>query len=129
MMGLSVVDDRDLTYRKEDLDREWRAFPGGPAGVFLTLAEMIGGAPDPVRTRYFYGKSFIYPLFAAPFIALFGTNGFLILNAICLALVLVAGYLFLHARSGVWPSALLAAGFVMASVMPVYFVQIMPEVF
>jgi hypothetical protein len=43
--------------------------------------------------------------------------------------VLLCGYLFLHARSRPWPSAILAAGFVMASVVPVYFVQIMPEVF
>ena len=30
---------------------------------------------DPARL--YYGKSFIYPLFAAPFVRLFGTNGFL----------------------------------------------------
>jgi hypothetical protein len=129
MMGQSLVHDRDLTYRREDLVRVWREFPAGPAGVFLKRGQKIGGAPDPARNRYFYGKSFIYPLCAAPLIALFGTNGFLLLNAICLALVLLAGYLFLHARSGPWPSAILAAGFVIASVMPVYLVQIMPEVF
>lgn len=129
MIGLSLVHDGDLTYRKEDLVRVWREFPGGPAGVFLKRGTTIGGAPDPDPTRYFYGKSFIYPLFAAPLIFLFGTNGFLALNAIALSLVLLASYLFLHARSGAWPSALLAAGFVMASVVPVYFVQIMPEVF
>jgi hypothetical protein len=77
----------------------------------------------------FYGKSFIYPVFAAPFILLFGTKGFLVLHACLLAIVLLCGYLFLHARSGAWPSAILAAGFVMASVMPVYFVWIMPELF
>ena len=31
-------------------------------------------------------------------------------NAMLLALVLLCGYLFLHARSGAWPSAILAAG-------------------
>jgi hypothetical protein len=129
MMGLSLVHDWDLTYRKEDLVRVWREFPTGPVGVFLKRGTKIDGAPDPDANRYFYGKSFIYPLFAAPLILLFGTNGFLLLNAISLALVLLAGYLFLHARSSAWPSALLAAGFVMASVVPVYFVQIMPEVF
>jgi hypothetical protein len=129
MMGLSLVHDGDLAYRKEDLVRVWREFPAGPAGVFLKRGQKVGGAPDPDRNRYFYGKSFIYPLFAAPLIALFGTNGFLLLNAICLALVLLAGYLFLHARSSAWPSALLAAAFIMASVVPVYLVQMMPEVF
>ena len=129
MMGLSLVHDRDLTYRKEDLTRVWREFPGGPAGVFLKRGQKVGGAPDLARNRYYYGKSFIYPLFAAPFVLVFGTNGFLVLNAICLSLVLLAAYLFLHARSAAWPSAMLAAGFVMASIVPVYFVQIMPEVF
>lgn len=129
MMGWSLVRDGDLTYRKEDLVRVWREFPAGPAGVFLKKGSRIGGGPDPARNRYYYGKSFIYPLFAAPLIALVGTNGFLLLNAICLSLVLLCGYLFLHARSRPWPSVVLAAGFVMASVVPVYLVQIMPEVF
>ena len=33
MMGLSLVHDGDLSYRKEDLVRVWREFPTGPAGV------------------------------------------------------------------------------------------------
>jgi hypothetical protein len=129
MMGQSLVHDWDLTYRKDDLVRVWREFPAGPAGVFLKHGTRINGTPDPARGRMFYGKSFIYPLFAAPLIAIFGTNGFLVLNAICLAVVLLCGYLFLHVRSPAWPAAILAAGFVMASVVPVYFVQMMPEVF
>ena len=129
MMGLSLARDGDLTYRKEDLVRVWREFPSGPAGVFLKRGRTRSGAPDPDHSRYFYGKSFIYPLFAAPLIVLFGSNGFLVLNALALALVLLCAYLFLHARSGPWPSAILAAAFVMMSVVPVYAVQMMPEVF
>jgi hypothetical protein len=129
MMGWSLVRDHDLTYRRDDLVRVWREFPAGPAGVFLKKGRRIGGGPDPARGRLYYGKSFIYPLFAAPLILLFGTNGFLLLNALSLSLVLLCGYLFVHARSRPGPSAVLAAGFVMASVVPVYFVQIMPEVF
>ena len=129
MIGLSLVHDRDIEYRKDDLVRVWREFPGGPAGVFLKRGRTVRGGPDPDQGRYFYGKSFIYPLVAAPFIVLFGTNGFLVLNAIMIALALLCGCLFLQARSGPWPSAILAAAFVMASVVPVYFVQIMPEVF
>ena len=129
MMGHSLVEDLDLEYRKEDLVRVWREFPSGPAGVFLKPGKTLSGQPDPDTRRFYYGKSFIYPLFAAPFIALLGTNGFLVLNALLLALVLLCGYLFLHARSGPWPSAILAASFVMASVIPVYSVWIMPEAF
>ncbi len=129
MQGLSLVHDWDLTYTREDLVRVWREFPAGPAGVILKKGTRLDGSPDPSKYRYYYGKSFIYPLFAAPFIAVFGTNGFLLLSAVCLSLVLLCGYLFLHARSPAWPSAIMAAGFVMASVVPVYFVQIMPEGF
>jgi hypothetical protein len=129
MMGLSLAYDGDLAYRKEDLVRVWREFPSGPTGVFLKQGQTIRGAADPDQGRYFYGKSFIYPLFAAPLILLFGSNGFLLLNALSLSVVLLCGYLFLHARSGPWPSAVLAAGFVMASLVPVYLVQMMPETF
>ena len=55
-------------------------------------------ADDPDQSRLFYGKSFIYPLVAAPFVKLFGTNGFLVLHAVLLALVVLCAYLFLHAR-------------------------------
>jgi hypothetical protein len=129
MMGLSLAYDGDLAYRKTDLVRVWREFPSGPTGVFLKRGQTMRGTADPDQGRYFYGKSFIYPLFAAPLIVLFGSNGFLLLNALSLSLVLLCGYLFLHARSGAWPSAILAAAFVMASVVPVYFAQMMPETF
>ncbi|HXT30261.1 MAG TPA: hypothetical protein VN716_13300 [Vicinamibacterales bacterium] len=129
MIGLSLVHDGDLAYRKEDLARVWREYDSGPAGVFLKHGQKIGGAPDPDQQRYFYGKSFIYPLVAAPLVLVFGTNGFLLLNAIAAALVLLCAYLFLHARSDAAPSAVLAGAFVMASSVPVYLVQIMPEVF
>ncbi len=129
MMAHSLTEDADLTYTREDLTRVWREFPGGPAGVFLKKGRTFKGAPDPDPNRLYYGKSFIYPLCAAPFVKLFGTNGFLVLHALLLAVVVLCGYLFLHARSGPLASAVLASGFLMASVVPVYFVWLMPEVF
>jgi hypothetical protein len=129
MMAYSLTEDGDLTYTKADLARVWREFPSGPVGVFLKKGRTLAGAPDPNPNRLYYGKSFIYPLFAAPFVKIFGTNGFLVLHALLLSLVVLCGYLFLHARSGALVSAILAAGFVMASVVPVYFVWLMPEVF
>ena len=129
MMAHSLTEDADLTYTREDLTRVWREFPGGPAGVFLKKGRTFKGEPDPDPNRLYYGKSFIYPLCAAPFVKLFGTNGFLVLHALLLAVVVLCGYLFLHARSGPLASAVLASGFLMASVVPVYFVWLMPEVF
>ena len=129
MMGYSLAEDGDLAYRREDLVRVWREFPSGPAGVFLKKGRTLAGAPDPDPSRYYYGKSFIYPLAAAPFVKVFGTNGFLVLHAVLVSLVLLCSYLFLHARARATASALLAGAFVMASVVPVYFVWIMPELF
>jgi hypothetical protein len=129
MMAYSLTEDGDLTYTKKDLERVWREFPSGPTGVFLKKGRTLRGAPDPDPNRLYYGKSFVYPLFAAPFVKIFGTNGFLVLHALLLPIVIFCGYLFLHARAGANVSAVLASGFVMASVVPVYFVWLMPEVF
>ena len=129
MMAYSLIDDGDLTYTKADLVRVWREFPGGPQGLFLKKGKTITGAPDPNPNRLYYAKSFIYPLVAAPFVKVFGTNGCLVLHALLLSIVILCGYLFLHARSGRLVSVVLASGFVMASVVPVYFVWLMPEVF
>jgi hypothetical protein len=143
MMGHSVAHDGDLTYRREDLVRVWREFSTGPSGLFLKRGEDILEAgpmlrppffwtrsqSDPDTSRLFYGKSFIYPLVAAPFVAVFGTNGFLVFHALLLALAAWCSYLFLHARMPAGPAVLLAAGFIMVSVVPVYFVWITPELF
>jgi hypothetical protein len=143
MMGHSLAEDGDLAYRREDLVRVWREFRAGPSGLFLKKGRDVTGigltsrppfveirtAPEPDTNRLFYGKSFIYPLVAPPFVWLFGTNGFLLLHALLLALVVFCGYLFLHARMPAAPAALIAAAFVMVSVVPVYFVWITPELF
>ncbi len=143
MMGHSLAEDGDLTYRREDLVRVWREFPSGPTGLFLKKGRDIVQAglmlrppffwtttrSDPDPTRYFYGKSFVYPLAAAPFVRLFGTNGFLVLNALLLTLAAFCGYVFLQARMRPVIAAILAGAFVMASVVPVYYVWIAPELF
>jgi hypothetical protein len=143
MMGHSLASDGDLTYRREDLVRVWREFPAGPAGVFLKKGRDILDAgfmrrppfiwvrtqPDPDPTRLFFGKSFVYPVCAAPFVRLFGTNGFLLFHAVLLSLVALCAYLFLHATMRAAVAALLAGGFLLMSVVPVYFVWITPELF
>jgi hypothetical protein len=142
MMGHSLAEDFDLSYRREDLARVWREFPSGPSGLFLKKGrdldvQLTGGAPfvrlesrpDPDAGQLFYGKSYIYPLVASPFIAAFGTNGFLVFHALLLGAVVLAGYLFLNARSSPGVSVVLASGFLMASVAPTYFVWMTPELF
>jgi hypothetical protein len=143
MMAHSLAEDGDLTYHRTDLERVWKEFSSGPIGLFLKRGRDVIDAgtmmsapfvwyrtqPDPDPTRFYFGKSFIYPLFAAPFVKVFGTNGFLVLHAMLLAGVAWCAFLFLHARSPATPSAVIASGFVMATVVPVYYVWITPELF
>ncbi len=143
LMGYSLARDGDLEYRQEDLQRGFRDFPSGPSGIFLkrgvdvrgvTLTTRppffeIRGVPDPDTHRLYFGKSFAYPLAAAPFVRLFDTNGFLVLNALLIAVAFLAAYLFVSARSSPATGLLLASAFVFASVVPVYAVWIMPELF
>jgi hypothetical protein len=84
-------------------------FPTGPEGIFLKRGRRVTlrraeafpwvriGKPY-VVDRLFYGKSFIYPLVAAPFVRLFGTNGFLVLHALLLTVCFGAGVAWLEAR-------------------------------
>ena len=143
MMGYSLALDGDLTYRSEDLRRVWREFPSGPTGVFLKKGRDVtrwglmrrppfvwtSSVPDADPSRYYFGKSFIYSAFAAPFVRAFGTNGFLVFHALLLALVAWCSYVFLHARMGAAVAVTLTSAFLMVSVVPVYFVWITPELF
>ena len=143
MLGHSLARDLDMTYRREDLARVWEEFPSGPIGVFLKKGRSdphltFGGgfpfvrlvsSPDPDATRLYYGKSYIYPLCAAPFVLLWGTNGFLVFHAVLLAVAVLAAYLFLNARGSPVTSVLIATAYVLASVATGYFVWITPELF
>jgi hypothetical protein len=142
MMAHSLAKDGDLVYQNRDLRRVWQEFPSGPTGLFLKKGRTVHFSidvtppflhlrfgPDPDTLRLYYGKSFAYPFFAAPFVWLAGTNGFMLFHGLLLALVALAAYLFLNARSRPVVSALVAGGFLVASVVPAYTVWMTPEVF
>jgi len=140
----SLARDLDFEYRRADLVRVWAEYPSGPQGIFLkkgrTVAlrpssrfpfvELVKG-PDPAGDRrLYYGKAYLYPLVAAPFVWAFGTNGFLVLHALLVTLDFAAAYLLLVARGAApgWAVAY-ALVFFGASVVPVYFVWLSPELF
>jgi hypothetical protein len=139
----SIARDFDFTFQRQDLVRVWEEFPG-PEGIFLKRGSKVefvrttGEFPfvrmvkteDPARYRLYYAKAYIYPLVAAPFVRVFGTNGFLILHAILFAISFAAAGRFL-AASGTRPALAIAfaAVFIFATAVPVYFVWLMPEVF
>ncbi|HUU32654.1 MAG TPA: glycosyltransferase family 87 protein [Vicinamibacterales bacterium] len=141
-LGHSLADDGDFEFRREDLVRIWREFPSGPEGIFLKRGSdpdlRVDGAapfmhvdvhPDADPTRLYFAKSFLYPLAAAPFVRLFGTNGFLVLHALVVIASFLCAYAFLVARSQPVVALLFAGTFVFVSVEPVYLVWLTPDLF
>lgn len=141
-LGHSFAKDFDAQFQRKDLVRVWKEFPTGPEGIFLKRGRHVRLAPqgsfpfvqlvkspDSRSDRLYYGKAFIYPLAAAPFIVLFGTNGFLVLHALLLTACFGATYAFVRARSSVPAALSFAFVFLFASATPVYFVWLTPELF
>jgi hypothetical protein len=142
-MTLSAAFDRDLSFERKDLERFWGLYRSGPEGIFLKRGKVIDvrwqrRAPfvrfvkqdDPNPDRLRFGKSFIYSVFAAPFVWLLGLNGFLVFHVLLLFGVCMAGYRFLVAQSHAPAAALaFALAFVGAAIIPVYAVFLTPEVF
>ncbi|MGH9383639.1 MAG: hypothetical protein ACRD2N_05065 [Vicinamibacterales bacterium] len=141
-MAHSLARDFDLEYRRDDLVRVWLEFPSGPEGIFLKRGtdhdvSLSGSFPfvtataheDADQTRLYYGKSYIFPLFAAPFVVVFGTNGFLVLHAVLMTMSFACAYAFLAARSHPVAALIFAVAFLFLSVAPIYMVQIMPDFF
>ena len=141
-LGHSLARDGDFAFDRGDLARVYQEFPTGPEGIFLKKGRTrwiewrsgfpwigLAAGPDTHVDRLYFGKSFAYPLAAAPFVWLFGTGGFLVLHAVLLSLSLLAAYWFLRARSEPATALAYAAAFFVASAAPVYFVWITPEVF
>ncbi len=116
-MAMSIAQDRDLLYTKDDLVRVFEKFSTGPQGLFLKKGK--GG-------KLFYAKSFAYPLFVSPFFSIFGYKGFFIFHSLLLFLVLTAGYISLK---GIASSSLIPITFVFASVCWVYFWWMTAELF
>jgi len=144
LLAHSLARDLDFTYEREDLVRVWEEFTPGPQGIFLKKGKDIdihGSSAFPFvqwtkredpesGTRLYYSKSYIYPLAAAPFVYAFGTSGFLMLHALLLAFDFLVIYLFIRAATkSDWVALPLAAAFLFLSVVPVYFVWLVPELF
>ena len=141
-LGHSMARDWDMQFQRKDLVRVWKEFPTGPEGIFLKRGRSVHlepqstppfvrwvKGPDSRTDRLYYGKSFIYPLLASPFIMLWGTNGFLVLHALLLTACFGAAYAFVRARCGPGAALAYAVVFLFASAAPVYFVWLTPELF
>src|SRR5690606_9005974 len=108
LMAYSLAEDGDLEYRREDLERGFREFESGPSGIFLKRGTDVTGfrftarppfvefpgVPDRDTSRLYFGKSYAYPIVAAPFVKVLGTNEFLAVNALLLWGGFFAVYVF-----------------------------------
>jgi hypothetical protein len=135
-MAWSLVEDFDLQYSANDLARVEREYPDGPSGIFLKRAsggfEFDGTAPRLKRVpetdkRIYFGKAMTYPVVASPFVALFGTRGFLVLNTLCLIVAWVCAFFELRRRAPDRLALFGSAALILATVAPVYIVWTQPE--
>ena len=141
MMALSLAYDHDLVYERRDLERFFGLYRWGPDGVFLKSGKRlrigvdrsppfvhVRKLPDLRTDRLYFGKAFVYPLVAAPFVRVLGLNGMLVLNVLLLTAAGACGYTLLAARSRSSAALLFTLAFFLASCVPIYLVFLAPEI-
>jgi len=118
----SLAHDFDLEYsmQGQDLNRYYRKFGSGPQGIFLKKGK---------DEKIFFAKSFIYPLFSAPFLKIFGVNGFYVFHTILLMLMVLMGTMYFSLHNTPQLSLSTTLTFLFASVAMVYFIWISPDFF
>jgi hypothetical protein len=122
LSALSLAHDRDLRVETKDVDRAFQEFPFAPVNNMIVMTD------DGWRTVYF-GKPYIYSLFAAPFAALSGANGLVFFNMLLTMAMVWMGYLYLRRWNPPGLAALFAAAFFLLSVGFSYVFWLQPEVF
>ena len=141
-MALSAAYDGDLAFERKDLERYWAVYTCGPDGAFLKRGKQVrvkfvdswpfvrlirwGDGP---LDRLYFGKAYIFPVFAAPFVRALGLRGILVFHVLLLAGVAWLGYLFLSARSPRPVALTFTLAFLGASIVPVYGLWFTPEIF
>ena len=122
LMALSLARDFDLRYLPADGDRLLEEFP------FASTHNLILMTSDGWSTAH-YGKPLAYPLFAAPFAAIFGANGMVLLNMALFVAMLWLAALFLARRTAPATAAAFACGLLLLSACSRYVFWLQPEVF
>jgi hypothetical protein len=122
LAALSLAHDRDLRVEPGDIDRAFQEYPFGPVNNMIVMTD------DGWRTVYF-GKPYVYPLFAAPFAFFFGANGLVFFNMLLTMAMVWMGYLYLRRYNPPGLAALFSASFFLLSVGFSYVFWIQPEVF
>ena len=121
MMAQSLSADHDLKYTQADLQRVYEeGWNAGPIGVFLNKTE--DGA-------IYFSKYFIYSWALAPFLALFGFNGFMLFHVVLFFLCLTMGWLYLRQFNPSRLAFAAAMAFFLLSASVLYIFWLTPEIF
>ncbi|RMH15789.1 MAG: hypothetical protein D6696_19745 [Acidobacteria bacterium] len=120
-MAESLVHDRDLAFDERDRRRLLAAAETEPGAGAVILERDDDGTIA-------FSKPILYPLAAAPFVALFGDQGPALLNALLLALALALAHAFLSRWNDPGRSALVVVTFAGASVLLPYVLWRMSDV-
>ncbi len=122
LMALSLARDGDLRCDLGDLRRLFDEFPYQP------VDNLILATDDGWNTIYF-GKPYLFSLFAAPAAALFGASGVVAFNFALLAAMIGLGFRYLRRFNTDAVALLFAAGFFLLSGGFIYVFWLHPEVF
>ncbi len=120
LAALSLWQDGDLVCDDRDVRRLFREYPGTE-----NLLLVSGGQGQTV----YFGVPLVYPLVSAPFVALLGAKGMVLLNAALLAAMVWMGFFYLRRHNDETLSVLFVAGYFVLSTTFVYVFWLQAEVF
>lgn len=121
LAALSLVHDFDLRVDEADQRRLFESYP------YLSARNVIVMTHDGWQTL-FYGKPYLAPFLAAPFVAVFGVDGALVFNMVLLLAMGAMGFAWLRRSNGETLAAFFVVGFFLLSTAWSYVFWIHPEV-
>jgi len=121
LMALSLAHDGDLRCDVEDIQRLFAEFP------FHEVHNLILATDDGWNTVYF-GKPYIYSLFAAPAAGLFGASGIVAFNMVLMLFMVWLGARYLERYNPPWLALLFSFGFFFLSCSYSYIFWLHPEI-
>ena len=122
LAALSLARDGDLRFSPGEAERLFDEFP------YASVKNLILMTGDGWRTVY-YGKPYIYSLFAAPFAGLFGANGMVSFNMLLLMAMIGMGASYLRRYNTDAVAVGFSAGFFLLSSTFAYVFWMHPELF
>ncbi len=122
LAALSLAHDGDLRFSPGEAERLFDEFP------YMSVKNLILMTNDGWRNVY-YGKPYIYSLFAAPFAGLFGANGMVSFNMLLLMAMIGMGASYLRRFNSDAVAVGFSAGYFIFSSTFAYVFWMHPELF